>query len=83
VILIIIILVRFMQPPCMLNLVQFTACLLAHLACVCLAKLWTYVDEVRVCRSTPEDRVFVVNIRLTARLQSLPLARCWRAFSPF
>ena len=41
VILIIIILVRFMQPPCMLNVVQFTACLLANLACVCLAKLWS------------------------------------------
>ena len=41
-IIIIIILVRFMQPPCMLNVVQFTACLLAHLlACVCLAKLWS------------------------------------------
>jgi len=41
VILIIIILVRFMQPPCMLNVVQFTVCLLAHLHCVCLAKLWS------------------------------------------
>ena len=193
-----------MQPPCMLNVVQFTAFLLAHLlACVCLAKLWSTerprkfcsrawfeIDwqnvvssrTVRLCRDfaltrcgtfpqvyrgtkrccstrtmsstisgsfvkrqrkrpghivlsvrvvpchligsyrfiwsrllnadTPSEQFialldivrrrsrslsihagrscFVVNIRLTARLQSLPLARCWRAcfvllvlFSPF
>jgi len=38
-ILIIVLLVRVMRPPCMLNVVPFTPCMLAHLlACVCLAK---------------------------------------------
>ena len=40
-ILIIVLLVRVMQPPCMLNVVPFTVCLLVHLACICLATLWS------------------------------------------
>jgi len=47
---IIIIRVRFMQPPCMLSVVQFTVCLLAHLPCVCLAKLWS-TERLRNFRS--------------------------------
>jgi len=38
-----------MQPPCMLNVVQFTACLFAHLACVCLAKLWSTERPRKFC----------------------------------
>ena len=37
-ILIIVVLVRFIQPPCILNVLLFSPCMLAQLACACLAK---------------------------------------------
>ena len=41
--------------------------------------LSSYADEVRLYTDPRRKHVIVVNVRLTARLQSLPLARCWPA----
>ena len=78
VILIIIILVWFMQPPCMLNVVQFTACLLAHMACVCTAKLWSTKRPRKLCSRAWFEIYWqnVVSSRTVRLCRDFVLTRC-------
>ena len=67
-----------MQPPCKLNVVQFTACLLAHLACVCLAKLWSTKRPRKFCSRAwfEMDWQNVVGSRTVRLCRYLASTRC-------